>query len=164
MSLILAAAAALTLTQSASESAAPSAEQSTSPSPSSGDAKPEGFGMGDLGNVKASPERARLYVRQLFEREDTDHSGYIERTEGPNRVAIAKPRPPGSLPLSYSQATIAKVVVGDAAWAEYLRTSDTDGDGRISFEEYAAQTVPYYEQRGIPLIPADWAQAPGGKS
>ena len=157
MSLVLATAVVL-LTQATSGEVAPAAV----PAPSSADYRTDDngtikFGLGDLGNVEASPERARQYVQQMFEREDTDSSGYIDLAEAPDRIEIGKPRPDGSLPKTYAETEIAEVLEGDAARTEYIRGGDKDGDDRISFEEYALQRVPYYEQRGIPLIPADWA-------
>jgi hypothetical protein len=160
MSLFLAAAMTLLLAQPFSEGATVSADQSPAPSPQ--DEAPEGnatikVALGDLGNVQASPERVRRYVRQLFDHEDKDRSGHIERDEAPSRIEMAESRSPASPPQSYSEANIVKVFEGDAARTEYLRSLDIDGDGRISFEEYSERIVPHYEQRGIPLIPADWA-------
>ena len=167
MSLVLTTAAALLLIQPIAEGAMSSAEPSTAPLPAPEDRTPDAdgsikFGMGDLANVEATPQRAHRYVRQMFDQEDVDGSGHIELAEAPTRLEVAEPRPPGSSPLPYSEAKIVEVMEGDAARAEYIRHSDLDGDGRISFDEYAVLRVHYYELHGIPLIPADWTTPPAG--
>lgn len=160
MSFALAAATAVLLTQPLGDAATSTAEDPPASSPQEG--SPEGsnnikVGLGDLGNVEASPERVRHYVRQMFDREDKDRSGYVERSEASTRIEMREPRSPESSPQSYSETKLVKVFEGDAARTEYIRGLDLDGDDRISFEEYSAKMAPHYEQRGIPLIPADWA-------
>ena len=46
----------------------------------------------ELQFVKASPERVRAYVRQMFDASDKDGSGFIELAEAPLRLSAMKPR------------------------------------------------------------------------
>ena len=102
--------------------------------------------------VPASPERIEAYVRSMFDRMDSDGSGFIEQAEAPERLAAMRQ---GS-PRGYDPANVAEAFEGQAAQTEYISVVDKDGDGRVSYEEYATPTRPQYLARGIPLTPADW--------
>ena len=97
--------------------------------------------------VKASPERVRAYVRQMFDEWDADRSGFVDVSEAPAWLSMGKP----------SQSDEAsEVLEGDAARRRYIANVDKDGDEKVSFEEFAVPVMPQYLERGIPLLPADW--------
>lgn len=110
----------------------------------------------ELEFVKASPERVRAYVRQMFDASDKDGSGFIEVPEAPLRLATMKPRQPDEPIRIYRKEDVAEELHGPAAQRQYVANVDKDDDGRVSFEEYAEPVMPQYLERGIPLIPADW--------
>lgn len=128
-----------------------------------GDHSVRNHSVEDLDYVAASPERVRAYVRQLFDTWDVDGSGFVELAEAPS-VLITQPAKLGS----DGKATLdlndpGKRLEGDAARRRYIANADKDGDGKVSFEEFAEPVMPQFLRRGIPLIPADWKPtAPGG--
>jgi Ca2+-binding EF-hand superfamily protein len=127
----------------------------------SGDGKVRGF-LADMEFVKASPERVRAYVRQMFETMDKDGSHFIELAEAPAMLGMPKGKMSPDGTVTYDRNDPLTQLTGDEARAEYIRNVDKDGDGRVSFEEYAKPVMPQYLQRGIPLIPADWTAAKTG--
>ncbi|TIX52167.1 LuxR C-terminal-related transcriptional regulator [Alteraurantiacibacter aquimixticola] len=109
----------------------------------------------ELQYAPATPERVREFVRGMFDRQDKDGSGYIEQEEGPESLVIVGSSETGE-PLAFEEANITERLEGEEAWARYLADSDTDGDGRVSHEEFAGIILPQFLERGIPLLPADW--------
>ena len=103
----------------------------------------------------ATPERAREFVRMMFDRQDKDASGYIEQEEGPKSLVIVDTTPSGKAqPLE--EGNVTERFEGDAAWERFLADNDTDGDRRVSHGEFAHAMLPQFLERGIPVLPADW--------
>lgn len=116
----------------------------------------------DMEFVKASPERVRAYVRQMFDAMDKDGSGHIEMAEAPERLGWHKAKMAADGTVTYDRNDPLTELTGNEARAQYIKNVDTDGDLRVSFEEYAKPVMPQYLERGIPLIPADWTAAKPG--
>ncbi|HEY6816919.1 MAG TPA: EF-hand domain-containing protein [Croceibacterium sp.] len=114
----------------------------------------------ELQHVPASPERVRAYVRQMFDVQDADGSGFIEIAEAPSRLITQQARLGADGKATYDPDDPARQLEGDAARRQYIANVDKDGDGKIGFEEFAEPVMPQFLRRGIPLIPADWAPAP----
>ena len=114
----------------------------------------------DLQHVPASPERVRAYVRTMFDAMDRDKSDFVELAEAPASLItqMARLGPDGK--ATYDPNDPARELRGDEARRQYVANVDQDGDGKISFEEYAEPVMPQFLRRGIPLIPADWTRAP----
>ena len=89
--------------------------------------------------VSASSERVEAYVRREFETWDRDRSGFIELIEAPARVF----------------GTNSGQIEGERARAHFVANVDRDGDGRVSYEEFADAPRRQFLESGIPLIPAD---------
>jgi DNA-binding CsgD family transcriptional regulator/Ca2+-binding EF-hand superfamily protein len=118
----------------------------------------------DLDYVKASPERVRAYVRQMFDGMDADRSGFIEAAEAPAMLITAPAKMGADGKATYDPSDPGIALKGDAARKQYIANVDKDGDGKVSFEEFAEPVMPQFLRRGIPLIPADWTpSAPGRK-
>ncbi len=126
-----------------------------------GDGKMRRF-LADMEFVKASPERVRAYVRQMFDNMDKDASGFIELAEAPAMLGMPKGKMAADGTVTYDRNDPLTQLTGDEARTEYIKNVDQDGDERVSFEEYAKPVTPQYLQRGIPLIPADWTTAKVG--
>lgn len=110
----------------------------------------------DLEYVKASPERVRAYVRQMFDSWDVNRSGFIEVAEAPAVLITAPARMGADGKATYDPDEPGTELKGDAARRQYITNVDKDGDGKVSFDEFAAPVMPQFLRRGIPLIPADW--------
>ncbi len=106
----------------------------------------------ELQFVPASPERVEAFVRQNFEAWDKDRSGFVEQGEGPLELAELTPNSPHRV----GPDTVAKRYAGEEAQRQYIALTDKDGDGRVSYDEYATPVRPQYLELGIPLLPADW--------
>lgn len=113
----------------------------------------------DMKFVKASEERVREYVRTMFDDWDKDGSGFVELAEAPAQLGTPKATMASDGTVTYDRNDPLLELTGHAARSQYIENVDRDGDGRVSFEEYAKPVMPQYLQRGIPLIPADWKQA-----
>lgn len=111
-------------------------------------------------HVPASPERVRAYVRQMFDVQDTDKSGFLEVAEAPAVLVTQPARLGADGKATYDPDDPAKQLEGDAARRRYIANVDKDGDGKVGFEEYAEPVMPQFLRRGIPLIPADWTAVP----
>ena len=116
----------------------------------------------DLQHVPASPERVRAYVRSMFDAVDRDKSDFVELAEAPASLItqMARLGPDGK--ATYDPNDPAKELRGDEARRQYIANVDKDGDGKVSFDEYAEPVMPQFLRRGIPLIPADWTQVAQG--
>ena len=108
--------------------------------------------LSDYEYVSASQDRVEAYVQQMFDRNDKDSSGFLER--GEMQIEVISTRSGGE-PTVTNLDDIVKEMSGDEAEAEFFARFDSDGDGRLSPEEYAVPVQPPYLQRGIPLVPAD---------
>lgn len=117
----------------------------------------------DFDYVKASPERVRAYVRQMFDRFDTDRSGFIEVAEAPAMLVTAQAKMGADGKATYYPDKPGTELKGDAARRQYIANVDKDGDGKISFDEFAEPVMPQFLRRGIPLIPADWTPSVPGR-
>jgi DNA-binding CsgD family transcriptional regulator len=113
----------------------------------------------DLKFVKVSEARVRAYVRTMFDDWDKDGSGFVELAEAPAQLGTPKATMAPDGTVTYDRNDPLTELTGDAARAQYIENVDRDGDGKVSFEEYAKPVMPQYLERGIPLIPADWKQA-----
>lgn len=113
----------------------------------------------DLKSVKASEERVRAYVRTMFDDWDKDRSGFVELAEAPSQLGTPKATMAADGTVTYDRNDPLTELTGDAARTQYIKNVDRDGDGKVSFEEYAKPVMPQYLERGIPLIPADWTRA-----
>lgn len=113
--------------------------------------------------VKASPEVVKAFVDDLFDTQDKNHSGYMERDEAPNTLAqstvirkgpFPKPGERGPFPDVDEPVVVMK---GPAAQAAFLATMDKDADGKVSREEYQAANYPRFLIWGVP---ANWNGTP----
>ena len=125
--------------------------------------KPDGErrSITELEFVKASPERVRAYVRRMFDNWDVDRSGFVEVSEAPEYLAIGPSARLDDRPPDYDPARLTEELEGQAAQERYIANVDKDGDGKVSFEEFAKPVMPQFLERGIPLIPADWTPVSG---
>jgi DNA-binding CsgD family transcriptional regulator/Ca2+-binding EF-hand superfamily protein len=114
----------------------------------------------DFEYVKASPERVRFYVRQMFDSWDLNRSGFIEVAEAPAVLITAPAKMGADGKATYDPDEPGTELKGDAARRQYIANVDKDGDGKVSFDEFAAPVMPQFLRRGIPLIPADWKPNP----
>jgi len=116
----------------------------------------------DFETTPATEERARAYVRTMFDATDRDRSGFVELAEAPEMLGTPKATLRADGTLVYDRNDPLNRLSGDDARAQYMENADRDGDGRISFEEYSTPIIPHYVENGIPLVPADWTQMSPG--
>jgi DNA-binding CsgD family transcriptional regulator len=133
MSITIAAALALTL------QGAP-APQQASPAPA-----PQKARMYDGPFVPATPEQATAFLAQSFASMDKDKSGYLEANEAP-RASVSVNNGPR------------KYVGAEQGGRMFLARFDTNGDGKVSKDEYIATRRPMVLATGIP---ANWKPKPG---
>lgn len=108
--------------------------------------------VSDYEYVPASDDRIEAYVQQMFDRNDADGSGFLER--GEMQIEVISTRS-GAEPTVTNPDDIVEELSGEQAEAEFFARFDSDGDGRLSPAEYAVPVQPQFLQRGIPLVPAD---------
>jgi hypothetical protein len=96
--------------------------------------------------INASPERVEAYVRKEFDVWDRDRSGFIELAEAPARIFV------NSAPIE-----------GYEARGHFVADFDKDGNGKVSYQEFAAKIRGQFLERGIPLVPADEIRVPADR-
>lgn len=90
--------------------------------------------------VPATPEQATAYLAQSFATMDKDKSGYLEANEAP-RASVSVNNGPR------------KDVGAEQGGRMFLARFDTNGDGKVSKDEYIATRRPMVLAMGIP---ANW--------
>ncbi|MDG2535634.1 hypothetical protein P6144_18375 [Sphingomonas sp. HITSZ_GF] len=94
--------------------------------------------------VPATPEQANAYLAQSFAAMDKDKSGYLEASEAP-RASVSVNNGPR------------KDVGAEQGGRMFLARFDTNGDGKVSKDEYIAARRPMVLVTGIP---ANWKPKP----
>ncbi len=94
--------------------------------------------------VPATPEQANAYLAQSFATMDKDKSGYLEANEAP-RASVSVNNGPR------------KDVGAEQGGRMFLARFDTNGDGKVSKDEYIATRRPMVLAMGIP---ANWKPKP----
>lgn len=133
MSITIAASAALALTLHGG-----TAPQQSAPAPQ------QKMKMYDGPFVPATPEQATAYLAQSFATMDKDKSGYFEANEAP-RASVSVNNGPR------------KDVGAEQGGRMFLARFDTNGDGKVSKDEYIATRRPMVLAMGIP---ANWKPKP----
>ncbi len=111
------------------------APQQVSPAP-----LPQKAKMYDGPFMPTTPEQATAYLAQSFAAMDKDKSGYLEPAEAP-RASVSVNNGPR------------KDVGAEQGGRMFLARFDTDGDGKVSKDEYIATRRPMVLAMGIP---ANW--------
>ncbi len=96
---------------------------------------------GDFQYVPASEDRVRAYVQKMFDVRDTDGSGFIEHDEA--FVVVVTTRS-GADPSARNPEDIFEELSGDEARTQHIARVDTDGDGKVSPDEFAQPVLPQF--------------------
>lgn len=114
------------------------------PAPQQSASAPQKVRMYDGPFVPATPEQATAFLAQSFAAMDKDKSGYLEAVEAPRASVSVNSGP-------------RKEVGAEQGGRMFLARFDTNGDGKVSKDEYIATRRPMVLATGIP---ANWKPKP----
>jgi DNA-binding CsgD family transcriptional regulator len=124
---------------------------------------PDNFRMAPASDfVDGTPEELRAFAEERFRTMDKDGSGFVERDEAPDvqiRMTDVEWEGDGPPPREWLEQSRRVPLDPVMAKAAYIAKSDSDADGKLSFDEYLAFRESGFDAKQVPVSWREQRQA-----